>query len=333
MRRPPNHGFTLVELLVVIAIIGILVAMLLPAVQAARESARRADCQSNMRNLALAVLNYESARGHFPPAAQERTGDKWQGNTPPPLARHGCLSFLLPYFEQGNTFAAIDYDWDWNDTAHSDNETHTKQHLGGILICKSAPASRERFHITDYLPMTRVDLEQDPPNEGDAPGGTIEQLVDRGLIDDYGGANDWDPVWDGILQIDRVHISSSAISSDDRRKVRAAQVVDGLSHTFLLLESSGSPDFWVLGDPQGVKERFDTEFRWASQNTTMELQYYCHDDQLVNCSNRSRVYSFHPQGCNFAYGDGSVQFHSDDLAPQAFVSLLTMRGQEVLTHE
>ncbi len=132
-----RKAFTLVELLVVIAIIGILIALLLPAVQSARESARRANCQANMKNLALAALNFESARNQFPPAAQERDGSAWNGTTPPPMARHNGLSLLLPYYENGATFDRIDYDWDWNDNTHSDNETCTKQNLGGILLCPS----------------------------------------------------------------------------------------------------------------------------------------------------------------------------------------------------
>ncbi len=74
-----KHGFTLVELLVVIAIIGILVALLLPAIQAAREAARRMSCQSNMHNLALAVMNYENARKGFPQAtgAEPNDGEAW----------------------------------------------------------------------------------------------------------------------------------------------------------------------------------------------------------------------------------------------------------------
>ncbi|MCH8841333.1 MAG: DUF1559 domain-containing protein, partial [Planctomycetes bacterium] len=67
--RRSLHGFTLVELLVVIAIIGVLVALLLPAVQAARESARRMSCQNNEKNMALACLNYESTKRVFPPGA------------------------------------------------------------------------------------------------------------------------------------------------------------------------------------------------------------------------------------------------------------------------
>ena len=64
-----RHGFTLVELLVVIAIIGILIGMLLPAVQQVRESARRTQCSNNIRQLSLGVLNYESAHSHFPAGA------------------------------------------------------------------------------------------------------------------------------------------------------------------------------------------------------------------------------------------------------------------------
>ncbi|HEX3598863.1 MAG TPA: DUF1559 domain-containing protein [Lacipirellulaceae bacterium] len=94
VRRPEariGRGFTLVELLVVIAIIGILVALLLPAIQAAREAARRAQCQSNMKNVALAVLNYESAYKKFPPGflSQPSSVEAW-----------GWAVFALPYLEE-----------------------------------------------------------------------------------------------------------------------------------------------------------------------------------------------------------------------------------------
>jgi prepilin-type N-terminal cleavage/methylation domain-containing protein len=89
-RTKQERGFTLVELLVVIAIIGILVALLLPAIQAAREAARRAQCQSNLKNVALAVLNYESANKKFPPGflAQPSSNEAW-----------GWAVFILPYLE------------------------------------------------------------------------------------------------------------------------------------------------------------------------------------------------------------------------------------------
>ncbi len=91
--RRVGSGFTLVELLVVIAIIGVLVALLLPAIQAAREAARRMSCQNNVKNLAVGCLNYESSKGAYPPGAENfnqvsKNGNSWQ-------------ILILPYIEQG----------------------------------------------------------------------------------------------------------------------------------------------------------------------------------------------------------------------------------------
>lgn len=95
-------GFTLVELLVVIAIIGILVALLLPAVQAAREAARRTQCVNNMKNLGLAMLNYESAHGELPP------GSLSSPKTP-------FVAFMFPYLEQSLRLDGYDFDKNYND--------------------------------------------------------------------------------------------------------------------------------------------------------------------------------------------------------------------------
>ena len=88
----PASGFTLVELLVVIAIIGILVALLLPAVQAARESARRVQCQNNLKNIALACLNFETAKGELPPGSVNTSIQQGSGL--------GWPVQILPYVEE-----------------------------------------------------------------------------------------------------------------------------------------------------------------------------------------------------------------------------------------
>lgn len=336
-----HRAFTLVELLVVIAIIGILVAMLLPAVQSAREAARRTDCKNNLKNIALAALNFESSHGKFPPAAQERTGRTWQQATPPPLSRHNGLSFMLPYFEQGNTYALIDYDWDWNDDTHTDNELHSKQNLASVLLCPSASAGREPHHVTDYMPMTRIEIANKSPNTTyDPAGGSIKQLVQRGLIDDFGGATNNEFWWDGVLQRSTVTVDEAgSVTSKDYRKVTPGKVLDGLSNTFLFFESAGKPTLYKYREEVLVLKSngevsspttYNQYYRWASQETFMWLQFYCGDSQLMNCSNRRRIYSFHEGGCNTAYADGSVHFHTDDMNPQTFVSLFTIRGGEIV---
>src|SRR5436305_1441826 len=100
MRSPLPHrcrrGFTLIELLVVIAIIAVLVALLLPAVQAAREAARRSQCTNNLKQIMLALANYESSNGSLPPSGVITTPASPNG----PLTTFGMKARLLPYMEQ-----------------------------------------------------------------------------------------------------------------------------------------------------------------------------------------------------------------------------------------
>src|SRR3954454_4930391 len=111
--RPRRTGFTLIELLVVIAIIGVLIALLLPAVQAAREGARRAQCVNNLKQIGIALHNYESANGCFPIAGQ---GSLY--NIPVPDTMYvdgtGAHARLLGFLEQNNVFNSINFNFDYN---------------------------------------------------------------------------------------------------------------------------------------------------------------------------------------------------------------------------
>ncbi len=331
---PPNsksiipRGFTIVELLVVIAIVAILIGLLLPAVQSARENARITTCKNNLRNLALAALQYESLRQCFPPAArirEDRNGT-YPNTVKPILSRHNGISFLLPHFEQGATFEAIDYDWDWN---HPLNEPHTKQNLGGILICPTAPGGREQHHVTDYIAATRIVIRPTSSYR------SLKPLIASGRIDGKNGAADGDRVWDGILQEDKLVFDHALgkVTENDRRMIRPAHVKDGLSHTWMWFESAGKPYVYEGHRLVELNTSANSRYRWASQQTWMAINDFCGDGQIINCDNVSKPYSFHPGGTNIAYADASVQFHSEAIDPQVFVSLLTLAGSEIVNSD
>ncbi len=123
--RTSSGAFTLVELLVVIAIIGILVALLLPAVQSARESASRMQCANNLKQIGLALLNYHDAMLVFPPGTGG-SGTSWSWS-----AR------ILPYIESQNIHKQIDFSYNYNEV-HRINNLAMKTFVD-VYICPSAP--------------------------------------------------------------------------------------------------------------------------------------------------------------------------------------------------
>jgi len=139
-----NHkAFTLVELLVVIAIIGVLVGLLLPAVQAAREAARRMSCSNNVRQIGLAMHNYESANSKFPPSI-------FIGKN---QFRWGALARVMPYLEQGNFASSADFTKDYGDVYL--NGVLLKSQRMEMLVCPSEERDEQRFKSdgspSDYL--------------------------------------------------------------------------------------------------------------------------------------------------------------------------------------
>src|SRR3954447_4227848 len=139
-RRPTLRGFTLIELLVVIAIIAVLISLLLPAVQSAREAARRAQCINNLKQMGLAMHNYHQATGSFPLANTLAYSDVGQQTDWGTWSAH---AMMLPYMEQGPLYNACNFSWDaWYQgstnswTGHPANTTVWRA-IVGTFLCPS----------------------------------------------------------------------------------------------------------------------------------------------------------------------------------------------------
>jgi prepilin-type N-terminal cleavage/methylation domain-containing protein/prepilin-type processing-associated H-X9-DG protein len=138
------RGFTLVELLVVIAVIGVLIALLLPAVQAARATAQRMQCSSHLKQLGLAVMQYEQTHRVLPPSWTKIKA----GEENPKY--HNLLTFLLPYLEQQTVFQQYDWNLRWNDAA---NKRAIDVNIP-VFLCPSAPGDRDS--AADYAASERI---------------------------------------------------------------------------------------------------------------------------------------------------------------------------------
>lgn len=177
--RQRRTGFTLVELLVVIAIIGILVGLLLPAVQAAREAARRMSCQNNLKQLGLALHNYEGTFKSFPPSTITlggSAGQPWSGQ-----------SFLLPFLEGDNTFRLIDFSIGYHTAGNKANfpPNGVATIKVPVLICPSDTNDRARLDangIPEHYPLCYAlsvgqYLIYNPVNRGGRRGRVCPQLA------------------------------------------------------------------------------------------------------------------------------------------------------------
>ena len=326
MQSSSGAGFTIVELLVVIAIIAVLASLLLPAVNGARESARNATCQNNMRNLGLAIQQYETRFQKYPPAFVDPEVTGKDG--------YGMMVFVLPFLEESAIYDRINLqEEDWNSAA---NEIVTKQiPITGMLYCPSSPRTRQykvagnlftrdvdELQSTDYSPSHRLNGNQDASTSY-GPGGEfvlkgLKTLIDNGRISTakrgpYAPTN---PAWQGIMQ---------GFLTWKQSNVRSANVRDGLSTTFLLFETAGRPEHHYAGK-KDRDIRQDSSFRWAGPAASIAIDRTCDQGAVINCHNYDEVYAFHPGGANIVNADGSIRLLNDQIDPEVFVSLYTMAG-------
>lgn len=319
MRTSRKSGFTLVELLVVIAIIGILMGLLLPAVQQAREAARRAQCLNNMRQIGLAAFNYESSKQHYPTAGGCSETYWAEQNAPANGFQNAGWGFqLLPYIEQDNLYQLRNGNG-W---------------FGG-------PSSLARTRIPGYNCPSRgervANLGWTTVALGDYAGVMASWNDHLGRSNfqwgfEWNNAANVNPaetagfVWTGIISKDsHTNVTTTPVTVTKLPKVRIATVTDGTSNTIMFMEKGVDQNNWSINvgawdwwDLMGYHHNAD----WANMrmpdvkpmNDSTTRPYYTWISG--NSDNRYTEFGFgspHSGLMNAVMGDGSTRNFDIDI--------------------
>jgi prepilin-type N-terminal cleavage/methylation domain-containing protein/prepilin-type processing-associated H-X9-DG protein len=339
-----SSGFTLVELLVVIAIIGILVALLLPAIQAAREAARRAECTNNMKQFGLAIMNYESNQKTFPLGSDVTEYAK---------VYRGAHAELLPYFEQASLDSIYNDGQEWHD--------QTPEVCAMPLDIFKCPSSSEENPIQILRLGTIIDRTE---------FGACNYILSKGSLTDWCTLNPFLRQGKAPGNYDDVTVLKRGVF-DFNWGAEIQQITDGTSNTFAVGEGSGSPHWkvckkmgctvstpdysgnlptaawgWIMAQsssnwfadligtgPYGCTA--DPMNKSPVTNTYMKLQelYWGGINKVCKIGDLDSVSNYrsdHPGGCNFAYADGSVHFLNESIDQITYEGLSTISGEEII---
>ncbi|WP_425399538.1 DUF1559 domain-containing protein [Aeoliella sp.] len=341
-RTPSARGFTLVELLVVIAIIGILVALLLPAVQAAREAARRTACVNNLKNLGLAALTYHDTHKHFP----VNYGAAWGDESPKDRPAVGWLLDMLPQLEQQPLYDRFKQGGAYEGSFRADKAKFVAPNIGiistkngiscpellstelAILACPSdndnEKVKTNQFQFTDWpVSVTNYKGVLGDTFLGQTFGGTyVNTAPPSGLYPKPPPANLGNQ-WENDCHAD-TRCRGFFFRNSYLRPVKISTVTDGTSHSFM------------IGEDLPAYNRHSTAFyangSWCSCNIplnnlinlepeTLNLEYWW-DQQGFR--------SLHPGGANFCRADGSVEFITDSISHTAYRAHCTRNGDELV---
>jgi len=356
-----RRGFTILELLVVIAIIGVLLALLLPAVQRVREVASRMKCQNNLKQFGLALHGFHDVNGYLPAGmvTERDIQDSY----------HTGFTYLLPYLEQDNIHRLYHYDKSWYD---ADNYAAVEQQAA-IFFC---PSNRTHgtIDLTPYIQQWGAPM---PPYVGASDyvlcKGSRAQIdvtpanipiAARGLFNI--SQADWSIASTGQVQW----------APTPQFRVRLTDISDGLSSTFAVGEAAGGTPYYVVADINnlnqpatepfingpammdqawGVASLGDTQHPWYAGIFGVTAQWGLAPDPMDEPMNRrpgmpsiiglssnrkdhalfqdriSGFRSMHGVGCNFLFADGSVHFIPQSIAPSVYRALSTYAGGEVIS--
>lgn len=310
-------GFTLVELLVVVAVVGVLVGLLLPAVQAARESARRMQCLNNLKQTGLALHVYHDVHNVFPSA--------WRGyaaNGTSPLVfgnpGWGWAAVLLPHMEQSSLYSQI------NLTQPISSEQNREARILSLNVyrCPSESAANRTFTIAESGLLEHDDHEHEDGIDHEHEHGGIDEntlFAAANYIASVGSTNihDGEKYEDGGLYEGKEFVSDGAFYHNSA--LNASAFTDGLSSTIF------------IGERAATKKHYST---WAG----MPAGDGCIPAIVVGSvhdgfNNTGAGHGFsgnHNGGANFLFGDGSVRFLTQTIAPDVVRALATRAGGETV---
>lgn len=340
--RNAKRAFTLVELLVVIAIIGILIGMLLPAVQQVREAARRTSCANNIRQLALACHNYESALGELPPGLYQNFDPSSS------IRNYGYTWFvaILPYMEENNVYKL----WNFTDTG-TDAMTNGLDAAGNATQAAPTATVIESFLCpSDNYRSPVVELTYTGNGYPNGFFGLTSYLGNCGTYSTYFQSSAMQD--DGVLFM--TGPSSGAPWQPNlvpNAPAAGMLILDGTSSTFFIGERyHNDPNFEAIIRPGGStsysRYAIDEWGVWGWYgggngtthvlgSTQMPLNYRTPDNAsagYTEVNNRMSAFgSGHPVGANFAFVDGSVHFINDTIDFVTYQALSTRENGEVIS--
>ena len=330
-RRPHRHAFTLIELLVVIAIIAILIGLLLPAVQKVRAAAARIQCQNNLKQVALAVHNYETANGHLP--YSKRTS----------MPQRSWAPDLLPYLEQANVVSDVNYNLNenWWRTVGQNGATAGLPIPNGV----TARTQLKVFNCPSTPVTNRLQTKKEVAPEQDKVGACTDYFVVEGVT--AAGINA--ELGAAVYPADR-----PGMMTPFPLKPTILAATDGTSNTILVGECAGREDVWrgrtmtpaqtdtalpaIARSRGGAWATNDNPYAIGGRkpwNTSANsaVGTVIPGPMKINNSNEwgHCFYSFHDGGANFAFGDGSVRFLGENTPLATLAAYCTRDSGEVIS--
>ncbi len=361
-----RKGFTLIELLVVIAIIGVLIGLLLPAVQKVREAAARAKCQNNLKQITLATLNYESANGGLPWNAITKNNSQppyipWvqnivaaQGQQTGTQGRCSVLVTILPFIEQQNVFPLWWFNLDWSDPNNVANlniqiplyQCPSSPHTGtdvpaynttyispnnNSFAPPSAPGSKTNVLGGPVYPTTATTSTGWPSDY--APATQVKTSKDKNGAE-IAYAN---PLVAAAYPAGTIP-SKGALRQNGKTKM--TEISDGTSTTVMFSEAAGRDmQYYTNRTPSAYDPTKITGPIWADSDNRITITGTSPDGTtafgtgpcVMNCNNlQGDIYSFHTSGANISFADGSVHYVSQTIDIVTLAALVTKAGGEVV---